>query len=329
MLLAGDVGGTKTDLAVFAPGSDLRVPVVQAEFRSTAYPNLETIVRQFLDQIDLPVDWACFAVAGPVLARQAEITNLPWVIAAGELEKRLGLKPVHLLNDLEAISWSIPLLGENDLRTLQAGSPNPHGAIGVVAPGTGLGEGFLTWDGERLQAHPSEGGHSDFAPASASQLGLLQYMWQSHKHVSFEMVCSGKGIPNIYRYLRDNGFEAEPPEIAAELRMMPDPTPIIVDAAFRPNQPCRLCRKSIDLFAEILAGEAGNMAVKVFATGGIFLAGGLPIRTLPALETEEFLSAFHNKGRFTDLLEQIPLQVVIRRTSLTGAARYAFHQGRP
>ena len=235
MLLAGDVGGTKTDLAVFAPQSDLRVPVVQAEFRSTAYPNLEAIVRQFLDQIDVPVSWACFAVAGPVFAGHAEITNLPWVVDTAELEQRLGIKPVHLLNDLEAISWSIPLLGENDLRTLQSGSPIPHGAIGVVAPGTGLGEGFLTWDDEGYRAHPSEGGHSDFAPADARQAALLQYLWgRRDHHVSSEMVCSGRGIPNIYEFLRDSGSEVESPDIAAQLRTAPDATPIIVDWAFRP-----------------------------------------------------------------------------------------------
>jgi glucokinase len=290
---------------------------------------LEAIVRQFLDQIDVPVDWACFAVAGPVLGGHAEITNLPWVIDAGELEQHLGIRPVHLLNDLEAISWSIPLLGDNDLRTLQSGSPVSHGTIGVVAPGTGLGEGFLTWNGEDYQAHPSEGGHSDFAPTDARQVGLLEYMWQRrHQHVSFEMVCSGLGIPNIYEYLRDSGYEPESPEFAALLRTAPDLTPIIVESAFRPPEPARLSRAAIDLFAMILGAEAGNMAVKVLATGGMFLAGGLPIRILPALETEAFLSAFHNKGRFTDLLEQIPLHVVIRRTSLTGAARYAFHQGR-
>jgi glucokinase len=201
--------------------------------------------------------------------------------------------------------------------------------MGVVAPGTGLGEGFLTWDGEGYQAHPSEGGHSDFAPADQRQLELLQHLKERrHRHVSFEMVCSGLGIPNIYEFLRDTGRESESPEIASQLSAMPDPTPVIVESAFHPAKPCRLCRATIDLFSLILAAEAANVAVKMFATGGIFLAGGLPIRVLPALETEAFLTEFHNKGRFTDFMEHIPLHAVIRRTSLSGAARYAFHLGR-
>src|SRR5919202_3165460 len=175
MLLAGDIGGTKTALAVFSPEAG---PHVQAEFPSARYPNLEAIVRAFLAQFTLPIDQACFAVAGPVIAGRAKITNLPWVIDAAMLRQELRLGMVTLLNDLEAIAWAVPILQPDDVRTLNQGEAVPGGTIAVIAPGTGLGEAFLTWDGTDYHAHASEGGHTDFAPMDATQVGLLQYLLQ-------------------------------------------------------------------------------------------------------------------------------------------------------
>src|SRR4051794_22643611 len=221
MLLSGDIGGTKTALAVFSPEAGPRVSHAQAEFPSARYPNLGAIVRAFLAQITpavggskgllLPVDQACFAVAGPVIAGRAKITNLPWVIDAAALRQELRLGAVALLNDLEAIAWAVPILQPDDLRTLNQGEASPRGTIAVIAPGTGLGEAFLTWDGTGYHAHASEGGHTDFAPMDATQVGLLQYLLQRSDHVSYEHVCSGIGIPNIYAYLRDSGAAPESP----------------------------------------------------------------------------------------------------------------------
>src|SRR5437868_501017 len=217
MLLAGDIGGTKTALAVFSPEAGPRVPHAQAEFPSARYPNLEAIVRTFVAQTTLPVDQACFAVAGPVIAERAKITNLPWVIDAATLRQELRLGAVALLNDLEAIAWAVPILQPDDLRTLNRGEASPGGTIAVIAPGTGLGEAFLTWDGTGYRAHASEGGHTDFAPMDATQVGLLQYLLQRSDHVSYEHVCSGIGLPNIYAYLRDSGAAPEAPALAARL----------------------------------------------------------------------------------------------------------------
>ncbi|MBC7260806.1 MAG: glucokinase, partial [Chloroflexi bacterium] len=191
MLLAGDIGATKSNLALFSPESGPRVPLSEAAFPSARYPHLEAIVREFLSQVDVPVEHACFGVAGPVVGGRSEITNLSWIIDEKGLQKALNLSSVQLLNDLEAIAWAIPLLEPKDLHTLNAGQPITGGAIAVIAPGTGLGEAFLTWDGTRYRPHATEGGHADFAPTDERQIGLLRYLIERFGHVSCERVCSG------------------------------------------------------------------------------------------------------------------------------------------
>jgi glucokinase len=322
MLLAGDIGGTKTALAVFSPEAGPRVPHAQAEFPSARYPNLEAIVRAFLAQITLPVDQACFAVAGPVIAGRANITNLPWVIDAATLRQELRLGAVALLNDLEAIAWAVPILQPDDLRTLNRGEAVPGGTIAVIAPGTGLGEAFLTWDGTGYHAHASEGGHTDFAPMDATQVGLLQYLLQRSDHVSYEHVCSGIGIPNIYAYLQDSGAAPESPALAARLAGAADPTPVIAAAALDPAAPDTLSAATLETFAAILGAEAGNLALKVLATGGVYVAGGIPIHVAPLLEEGRFMRAFRRKGRFAELLSGVPVHLVATHAALIGAARY-------
>src|SRR5262245_21046672 len=185
MLLAGDIGGTKTALAIFSPDKGPRVPLAQAEYPSGDYPDLATIVHTFLETTALPVDRACFDVAGPVLGGRAHTTNLPWVLDEASLAQELGIPTVRLLNDLEALARAVPLLGPDDLHTLNTGAVAPGGTIAVIAPGTGLGEAFLTWDGTHYKAHPSEGGHADYAPADELQIGLLKYMLKQYDHVSY------------------------------------------------------------------------------------------------------------------------------------------------
>ena len=330
MLLAGDVGGTKTDLAVYTPEAGLRAPLAQAEFPSASYPSLEAIVSAFLRQVSLPVDRACFGVPGPVIAGLVKTTNLPWVIEADKLATELGLKSAHLLNDLEAIARSIPILQPDDLQTLSPGRPVPGGAIAVIAPGTGLGEAFLTWDGTRYRAQASEGGHADFAPASPVQIGLLQYLQARYDHVSFERVCAGIGIPNIYDYLLESGYAPESPEVARQLAAAADRTRVIVEAAFHPpsGEPCALCVATLDTFVSILGSEAGNLALKVLATGGVYLGGGIPLHVLPALTDGRFMRAFQHKGRFSDLLADIPVHVILQRAALLGAASYGLEIAR-
>lgn len=321
MLLAGDIGGTKTDLALFSADAGPRAPIVQAEFVSRNYPDLRAIIRELVAKHPAPIEHACFDVAGPVIDGRAKVTNLPWIVDAADLAHELGIAAVYLLNDLEATALSIPLLGPADVLTLSAGEAVPGGAIAVVAPGTGLGEAFLTWEDNRPHAHAYEGGHVDFGPTDATQLGLLAYLQQRVGHVSVERVCSGVGIPNIYAYLRDSGRVAESPALARELNAADDQTPIIVQAALQ-SQPDALCAATLDTFVAILGAEAGNLALKVLATGGVYLGGGIPKRILPALSSGRFLDSFRSKGRMSDLLARVPVHVILEQTALFGAASY-------
>jgi len=339
MLLAGDIGGTKTNLAVFSPEAGPRAPLAEAIFTSARYPSLETLVREFLAQVGLPVERASFGVAGPVVAGRATITNLPWVIDGAQLQAALHLSSVRLLNDLAAIAHAVPILSPADLHTLNAGQMTPGGAIAVIAPGTGLGEAFLTWDGSRYRAHASEGGHTDFAPTNLFEIELLRYLREGlgFEHVSYERICSGMGLPNIYAYLKDSGYAEEPDWLAEQLAATDDPTPVIVGAALRQpfdgaqdkaqdtalddERQCELCLATLNTFVSILGAEAGNLALKVLATGGVYLGGGIPPRILPALEQERFMEPFRRKGRFSALLARVPVHVILNpKTALLGAA---------
>ncbi|MFQ5342601.1 MAG: glucokinase, partial [Anaerolineae bacterium] len=237
MLLAGDIGGTKTNLAVFSSEAGPRAPLAEATYPSADYPSLEALVQAFLGQVSLPVEQASFGVAGPVMGGRATVTNLPWVMDETELQTALNLPSVRLLNDLDAIAHGVPSLELDDLHTLNEGQPAPGGAIAVIAPGTGLGEAYLTWDGTRYRAHASEGGHTDFAPTNLFEIELLRYLQGEFEHVSCERICSGLGLPNIYAYLRDSGFAGEPAWLAEQLATADDPTPIIVNAALDEERP--------------------------------------------------------------------------------------------
>ena len=323
MLLAGDIGGTKTNLAIFSPEAGARAPLVQRTFSSAQYPSLEELAGEFLSQVSLPVDRASFGVAGPVIDGTAKITNLPWQIDETQLGDALHLASVSLLNDLEAIAYSIPHLQPADLHTLYAGQSTPNGTLAIVAPGTGLGEAFLVWDGTHYLVRPSEGGHCDFAPTDELQIGLLRYLLSRQGHVSYERVCSGTGLPNIYAYLKDTGYAGEPAWLTEQLAAAGDPTPVIVDAALERADDCTLCSATLDLFVSILGAEAGNMALKVLATGGVYLGGGIPPRILPVLQGERFLEAFRGKGRFAHPLAYVPVHVILNpEVGLFGAASH-------
>jgi glucokinase len=323
MLLAGDVGGTKTSLAVCDPQQGARKPLAEATLSSADFGSLEALIRSFLDGIEFKVSRACLGVAGPVVSGRATITNLPWGMDEGQLVESLGVTSVRLLNDLESIAYAIPLLKPDDLHTLNVGRPAPKGAIAVIAPGTGLGEAFLTWEQGRYCAHPSEGGHADFAPTDTLEWGLLHYLWDRYEHVSYERVCSGLGLPNIYAYLKDSGQAEEPTWLADRLAGARDATPIIVNNALDRDECCELCERTLRTFVSILGAEAGNLALKTLATGGIYLGGGIPPRILPALDRAVFRHAFCNKGRFEELLARVPVYVILNpRAPLLGAAAY-------
>lgn len=320
MLIAGDIGGTKTLLALYDPAQGPRRALAETEYPSARYAGLETMVGEFLAAHRARATAACFDVAGPVIGGRAKLTNLPWVLEERSLARALGVSSATLINDLEAIAQAVPHLGPQELHTVKRGEAQPHGAIAVLAPGTGLGEAFLVWNGAEYLACPSEGGHADFAPADELQAGLLAYLRALHGHVGFERVCSGSGLPNVYDFLRDSGHAPESPQLAAQLAHAADRTPLIVHAALGEPQPDPLCALTLQTFVRVLGAEAGNLALKVLATGGVYLGGGIPPRILGQLEDGLFEQAFVAKGRFEATLRPIPVHVVPAQAALLGAA---------
>lgn len=318
-ILAGDIGGTKTILALYSPeASDLK-PLWKETYSSQSFEDLESILDAFRHSHPEPIGRAALATAGPVLGDRATVTNLPWTIEARSIEARFSIPRVLLLNDLEALATVVPHLEAVDLRTLAGGRGVPGGVIAVMAPGTGLGQAFLTRSATQYVAHPSEGGHSDFAPTDEVQIRLLRYLLREFPHVSVERVCSGGGIPYIYRFLRDDSGFAEESEMVDRLAEVDDPTPLIIQTAV--DRRSRLCVRTLEMFAAILGAEAGNLALKLLSTGGVYLGGGIPPRVLPFLEGGGFLNAFVSKGRFASFLAGVPIHVILNSDSvLHGAA---------
>ncbi len=319
MILAGDIGGTKTVLALIDKDDGVQQPVRETTFPSAHYTSLEDIIQEFLADVDDTPTSASFGVAGPVVDGRSQITNLPWIIDADSISETFDIPRVHLLNDLEAIATAVPHLTADELTTLNPGQPNSTGAIAVVAPGTGLGEAFLVWDGQRYRAYPTEGGHVSFAPSNQEELDLLLYLQRKFGHVSYERVCSGSGIPNIFDFLTDSRQFKNPGWLRRELALAEDRTPIIFRAALEKQEAIAIA--TLELFVKILGGEVGNVALKVLATGGVYIGGGIPPRILPLLQRPEFLGFIAHKGRFSGLLSHVPIHVIQNpKVALHGAA---------
>ena len=316
--LAGDIGGTKTTLALYSAEAGPYAPIAQATFPSRDFASLEAIVAAFLKDRNVAIRRASFGIAGPVVDGRVQATNLPWVIEEQGFSAWLGA-PVRLLNDLAAIAHAVPNLRAEDVVTLNAGAAAAQAPLGVIAPGTGLGEAFLLWTGRAYRPFASEGGHADFAPHTPLAAELLAYLRPRLGHVSYEQVCSGRGLPNLYAFLRDSRRYIEPDWLTAELASAPDPTRVIVRAGVEGR--AEIAVAALELFRDILAAEAGNLALRVLATGGVYLGGGLPPRLLRFLKTEAFVQAFTAKGRFTDFLQQVPVRVIRNpEAALFGAA---------
>lgn len=323
-VLVGDIGGTKTILALFSTQAGPRNPLAEITYSSLQYKTFDAMVREFQKSVKVTIDAGCFGVAGPVVNGRARITNLTWVVDGPQLQSIFNWPTVTLLNDLESVGYAIPILEKGDLCTLSSGNPSPDGSIAVIAPGTGLGEAFLTKDCGSYHAHPSEGSHAAFAPVGALQVGLLNHLNASgHKHVSYERVCSGGlGIPNLYAYLKTTGLE-EPAWLAENLKSVKDPTPVIVNAAHDTAHPCKLATAALSMFVSILGAETGNLALKVLSTGGIYLGGGISPRILVDLKKPEFLEALRSKGRFRQLLTDMPVHVILNaKAGLLGTAAF-------
>lgn len=323
MLLIGDIGGTKTDLALVPLAGEVESEI-EATFKSADHPSLESIVETFLANTPTTITKAVFGVAGPVVDGVAQITNLPWRISEKTLIETFNFSRVKLINDLEAIAHAVPYLPDRDLAALNGEiSERPTDKNkAVIAPGTGLGEAVLFYHDREYHVVASEGGHASFGPNSLFEMGLLKNLLEKYSHVSYERVCSGGlGIPNIYNYLKENQYAVESPEIEKKLAQATDRTPIIVQAGLKHDS--ELCIQTLNAFVSILGSEASNLALKVMALGGVYLGGGIPPKILPKLKDGTFMAAFVKKGRFSDMLAHIPVYVILnQKPALLGAAHY-------
>jgi glucokinase len=336
MILACDVGGTKTNVAILVPRRDALEIVRLETFRSRDHASLEDIIALFVGGARPPIEAAGFGVAGPVIGGRAVTTNLPWEIDATRLADQLGLSTAVLLNDVEAYAWSVDRLVARDLLTLQAGQP-VVGTVAVIAAGTGLGFSALVRSGRGHASMASEGGHADFAARSALEADLLSFLRERHGHVSVERVISGPGLVNVYEFLRTSNGREEPAWLAAALRGG-DAAAAISTAAIGGRSDT--CARAVDLFLEIYGAEAGNWALRTLASGGLYLGGGIAAKLLGpssgatdawrARATEIFLAGFHDKGRLRSLVESVPVRVILdERAPLVGAAHCAMESGAP
>jgi glucokinase len=324
MILAGDIGGTNARLAYFQPQNGHLSLVSERVFPSREHSELGDIVSQFLKDSGTLPEVACFGIAGPVRNGRVETSNLPWVIEQSSLAKRIHL-PTLLINDLEASAWGIGALLPGDLVALNHVTGPVSGNQAVIAPGTGLGEAGLFWDGSRHHVYACEGGHTDFAPQGELQIELLRFLQSRFGHVSYERVLSGPGLVNVYEFLRDSGIGKESPELVAEMNST-DPAAAISRAALDGSS--SLAEKALDLWISVYGAEASNLALKAMSTGGLFLTGGISPKILSKLSTPLFMQAFLDKGRLRPLVEAIPVQVVTNeKAGLLGAARCAAVRG--
>lgn len=323
-ILAADVGGTKTIVALFGAQDRRLRAILRQSFPSRQAPGLEAILRQFLQgRMRWRVTRACIGVAGPVVRGVCRTPNLSWVVDRRQLGAVLGA-PVDLINDLEAMGYGIEHLPPRALAVLNAGEVQPSGNRALIAAGTGLGETILCAGRDGYHPLPSEGGHADFAPRNALEMELLRALWRDHAHVSYERVVSGPGLVRLYRFLRARSRRSEPSWLAAALRHR-DAAAVISQAGSARRDAC--CRQALDVFVSLYGAEAGNLAMKALATGGVYVGGGIAPKILPLLRGGDFLRAFLDKGRLRGLLARMPVRVILDdQAALLGAAHYAWLQ---
>src|SRR5262249_40954338 len=302
MILAGDIGGTNSRIGLFSDAVGRLHLEQETVYPSCAHSGLAEIVKKFLTEHNISVNRAAFGIAGPVLNGVVSTPNLPWVIDQAELSRQAQIEQVSLINDLEAHAWGVDDLEPHGFFTLNPGVPLAgNGAL--IAAGTGLGEACLYWDGARRHPFACEGGHADFAPRNDVEIGLLTYLQKKFGRVSYERILSGRGLKNIYDFLRDSGSEPEPAALLEELTQVPDPAAVITRHGMAETS--GICVRALDIFVSVYGAEAGNLALKLMATSGVFVSGGIVVRILPKLSTPAFMLAFAAKGRLQPLLEKI------------------------
>jgi glucokinase len=338
IVLAGDVGGTKTLLRLTntedSIGDYPPSPLFEASYASSNYEHLTVIVQKFLSAAEASLGYlpqpqtACFGIAGPVIDRTSELTNLGWSLQEDRLAEVLGIGRVVLINDFTAVGYGIEGLALRDLYTIQAGEPQPQAPIGLIGAGTGLGEGFLVWDSGGYKVYSSEGGHTDFAPRDRLEIDLLQYLLQRHEHVSVERVVSGQGIVSIYQFLRDRQFATDEIGLDKIVRdweqgnSKVNPAAAISQAGIEKSD--RLAVQTMLMFLRAYGAEVGNLALKLLPYGGLYIAGGVAAKILPLMQHGEFIEAFQQKGRMRSILQKIPLHLILNpEVGLIGSVLYA------
>ncbi len=322
-MLVGDVGATKTILAL-AEAEGERIALHAQQRHSTPQQSLYPLLRHYVQGLGVPADGVVLGVPGPVRDGRCRVTNLPWEIGEDDLQERLGIHSARLINDLEAVAWGLEALEDSQFHVLNRGEPGARGHRAVIAPGTGLGEAGLYWDGERHHPFATEGGHTDFAPGTALHSRLQDYIRGRYGHASWERVLSGRGLVNLYEFmLADRNHRA--PDWFVAARSRGDAAPAISEAGL--TRRCPIAADTLRLFAGLLGAETGNLALKLNALGGVYIGGGIAPRIIPALEAGDFLRTFRSKGRMSHLLENIPVRLILEPAApLYGAARYGLLQ---
>lgn len=327
MILAGDIGGTTTRLALCEQNREGFRIIAEEKFVSAELSGLENIVEAFLGGRSEAVERACFGVPGAVQGEIVGLANLPWKVNSRSIKDLLGIDPIGLINDLEANAYGLCELEENDFAVLNEGTKHPTGNAAIISAGTGLGQAGMHFEVAMKTRHPfaSEGGHADFAPRNELEIELLRFLLTKFKRVSVERVLSGKGLQNIYGFLRDTGRAEEPVWLAEEITEKCDMAAVISENGIAGKS--AICEIALKTFVSIYGAEAGNLALKMLATGGIFLGGGIAPKILPALTDPLFIESFRAKGRMSELLDTIPVRVVLNdQAALLGAAHFAVHK---
>jgi glucokinase len=327
--LIADIGGTKSELALYAQKKDARKFLLKERFVTGEYESLESLIAHFLQQHELKIEAAVLAIAGPVINRRVSLfsSKLPWEVDEASLREKLQIPDIELINDLRAVAGSIAHLQNEDLYTINKGVEKTHETLAVIAPGTGLGEAFLIWDGEGYKPCISEGAHVNFGPRTDQEIGLLKHMKKSQDHVTYESVCSGLGIPSIYEYLLATSVTNKDSASSNELGDDDDLTRAIINMAGQKGATGGIAVEVIQLFASILGAEAGNLVLKTMATGGLFLAGGIPPRIIPYLDSQVFLDSFLDKGVMAEMMPDVPIHIITNPdTAIIGATALLFNK---